>query len=108
MFRESRIRLQTIHYIHATKGEITGMTAHAMVILSIQVAMVGVKILTCLGGKRYSDEIGLPIQQKIDRPVMSCASLNPHPLYTNNVNTSGAGDSFFRHPSLREAKTSRG
>ena len=77
MFRESRICLQTIHYIHATKGVITGMIAHAMVILSIQVAMVGVpvKISTGLGGKRYSDEIGLPIQysrRSIDR---SCLGL---------------------------------
>ena len=38
MFRESRMCLQTIHY--ATKGEITGMIAHVMVILSIQVATV--------------------------------------------------------------------
>ena len=34
MFRESRMCSQTIHY--ATKGEITGMIAHVMVILSIQ------------------------------------------------------------------------
>ena len=27
MFRESRMCLQTIHYIYATKGEITGMIA---------------------------------------------------------------------------------
>ena len=40
MFRESRMRLQTIHYIYATKGEITGMIAPAMVIVSIQVATV--------------------------------------------------------------------
>ena len=32
--------LQTIHHIYATKGEITGMIAHAMVILSIQVTTV--------------------------------------------------------------------
>ena len=38
MFRESRMRLQTIHYINATKGEITGMIPPAMVIVSIQVA----------------------------------------------------------------------
>ena len=38
MFRESRMCLQTIHYIYATKGEITGMIAPAMVIVSIQVA----------------------------------------------------------------------
>ena len=36
MFRESRMCSQTIHY--ATKGEITGMIAHVMVILSNQVA----------------------------------------------------------------------
>ena len=40
MFRESRMCLRTIHYIYATKGEITGMIAPAMVILSIQVATV--------------------------------------------------------------------
>ena len=40
MFRESRMRLQTIHYIYATKGEITGMIAPAMVIVSIQVSTV--------------------------------------------------------------------
>ena len=40
MFRESRMRLQTIHYIYATKGEITGMIAPAMVIVSIQLATV--------------------------------------------------------------------
>ena len=40
LFRESRMCLQTIHYIYATKGEITDMIAHAMVILSIQVAAV--------------------------------------------------------------------
>ena len=40
MFRESRMCLQTIHYIYATKGEITGMIAPAMVIVSIQVATV--------------------------------------------------------------------
>ena len=40
MFRESRIRLQTIHYIYATNGEITGMIAPAIVIVSIQVATV--------------------------------------------------------------------
>ena len=34
MFRESRMRLQTIHYINATKGEITGMIPPAMVIVS--------------------------------------------------------------------------
>ena len=34
------MRLQTIHYIYATKGEITGMIAPAMVIVSIQVATV--------------------------------------------------------------------
>ena len=38
MFRESRMSLKSIHYIYATKGEITGMIAPAMVILSIQVA----------------------------------------------------------------------
>ena len=38
MFRESRMCLQSIHYIFATKGIITGMIACAMVILSIQVA----------------------------------------------------------------------
>ena len=38
MFRESRMCLQTIHYTYATKGEITGMIAPAMVIVSIQVA----------------------------------------------------------------------
>ena len=32
--------LQTIHYIYATKEEIIGMIAHAMVILSIQVTTV--------------------------------------------------------------------
>ena len=32
--------LQTIHYIYATKGEIIGMIAPAMVIVSIQVATV--------------------------------------------------------------------
>ena len=32
--------LKTIHYIYATKGEITGMIAPAMVIVSIQVATV--------------------------------------------------------------------
>ena len=36
MFQESRMRLQTIHYIYAMKGEITGMIAPAMVIVSIQ------------------------------------------------------------------------
>ena len=36
MFRESKMCSQTIHY--ATKGEITGMIAHVMVILSNQVA----------------------------------------------------------------------
>ena len=40
MFRESRMCLQTIHYIYATKGEITGMIAPAMVVVSIQVATV--------------------------------------------------------------------
>ena len=40
MFRESRMCLQTIHYIYATKGEITGMIAPAVVIVSIQVATV--------------------------------------------------------------------
>ena len=40
MFRESKMCLQTIHYIYATKGEITGMIAPAMVIVSIQVANV--------------------------------------------------------------------
>ena len=40
MFRESRMCLQTIHYIYATKGEIIGMIAPAMVIVSIQVATV--------------------------------------------------------------------
>ena len=40
MFRESRMCLQTIHYIYATKGEITGMIVPAMVIVSIQVATV--------------------------------------------------------------------
>ena len=34
--RESRMCLQIINY--ATKGEITGMIAHVLVILSIQVA----------------------------------------------------------------------
>ena len=38
MFRESTMCLQIIHYICATKGEITGMIAPAMVIVSIQVA----------------------------------------------------------------------
>ena len=38
MFQECRMRLQTIHYIYAMKGEITGMIAPAMVIVSIQVA----------------------------------------------------------------------
>ena len=38
MFRESTMCLQIIHYIYATKGEITGMIAPAMVIVSIQVA----------------------------------------------------------------------
>ena len=54
MFRESRIRLQTIHYIHATKGEITGTIAHAMVIALYQSKSrwLGVKISTGLGGKR--------------------------------------------------------
>ena len=37
MFRESRMCLQTIHHIYAMKGEITGMIARAMVIVSIQV-----------------------------------------------------------------------
>ena len=32
--------LKTIHYIYATKGEITGMIAPAMVIVSIQVSTV--------------------------------------------------------------------
>ena len=36
MFRESRTCSQTLHY--PTKGEITGMIAHVMVILSNQVA----------------------------------------------------------------------
>ena len=40
MFPESRICLQTIYYIHATKGEIIGMIARATVIVSIQVATV--------------------------------------------------------------------
>ena len=40
MFWDSRMCLQTIYYIYATKGEITGMIARAMVILSIQVATV--------------------------------------------------------------------
>ena len=40
MFRESRMCFQSIHYIYATKGEITCMIARAMVILSIQVATV--------------------------------------------------------------------
>ena len=40
LFRESRMCLQTIHYIYATKGGITGMIARAMVILSFQVATV--------------------------------------------------------------------
>ena len=40
MFRESRMCLQTTHYIYATKGEITGMIAPAMVIVSIQVGTV--------------------------------------------------------------------
>ena len=40
MFQESRMCLQSIHYIYATKGEITGMIARAIVILSIQVATV--------------------------------------------------------------------
>ena len=40
MFQECRMRLQTIHYIYAMKGEITGMIAPAMVIVSIQVATV--------------------------------------------------------------------
>ena len=40
MFRESTMCLQTIHYIYATKGEITGVIAPAMVIVSIQVATV--------------------------------------------------------------------
>ena len=40
MFRESRMCLQTIHYIYTTKGEISGMIANAMVILSVQVATV--------------------------------------------------------------------
>ena len=40
MFRESRMCLQTIHHIYATKGEITGMIAPAMVIVSIQVETV--------------------------------------------------------------------
>ena len=40
MFRESRMCLQTIDYIYATKGEITGMIAPAMVIVSIQVGTV--------------------------------------------------------------------
>ena len=38
MFRESTMCLQTIHYICATKGEITGIIAPAIV--SIQVATV--------------------------------------------------------------------
>ena len=38
MFRESRMCLKSIHYIYATKGEISGMIARAMVILSIHVA----------------------------------------------------------------------
>ena len=40
MFRESRMCLQTIHYIYTTKGDIKGMIANAMVILSVQVATV--------------------------------------------------------------------
>ena len=40
MFRESRMRLQTSHYIYSTKGEIAVMIAPAMVIVSIQVATV--------------------------------------------------------------------
>jgi len=40
MFRESRMSLQTSHYIYATKGEFAGMIAPAMVIVSIQVATV--------------------------------------------------------------------
>ena len=40
MFRESRMCLQTIHHIYATKGEITGLIAPAMVIVSIQVETV--------------------------------------------------------------------
>ena len=40
MFQECRMRLQTIHYIYALKGEITGMIAPAMVIVSIQVKTV--------------------------------------------------------------------
>ena len=43
MFRESTMCLQTIHHIYATKGEITGMIAPAMVIqviVSIQVETV--------------------------------------------------------------------
>ena len=40
MFGESRMCLQSIYYIYATKGEITGMIAPAIVILSIQVATV--------------------------------------------------------------------
>ena len=40
MFRESKMCLQTIHYIYAKKGEITGMIAPAMVIVSIQVETV--------------------------------------------------------------------
>ena len=40
MFQESRMCLQTIHHIYATKSEITGMIAPAMVIVSIQVETV--------------------------------------------------------------------
>ena len=40
MFRQSRMCLQTIYYIYTTKGEIKGMIANAIVILSVQVATV--------------------------------------------------------------------
>ena len=40
MFRESRMCSQTIHYVYTTKGEINGMIANAVVILSVQVATV--------------------------------------------------------------------
>ena len=40
MFRESRMCLQTIHHICATKGENTGMLAPGMVIVSVQVETV--------------------------------------------------------------------
>ena len=40
MFRESRMCLQTIRYIYTMKGEINGIKANAMVILTVQIVTV--------------------------------------------------------------------